>query len=159
MLFKKYLIFRHYLGSNSRSNSGSIFDSQPWVKYLYFKWIWRILLESSRIELKYSCFQPFMVYSQIIIWLWPINTSKNLTFLLKKLANIQYSTQYSTRCSTRYLTRSQVTWPWSIKFTIRLGPSTRLRSQTFSIRLDNESQVGTLLGRNLQPRWARETYY
>ena len=49
-----------------------------------------------------------MGHSQIIIGLWPICTGKNSTFILKKLANIQY------------LTWGRVTWPRSIKFTIRL---------------------------------------
>ena len=81
------------------------YTARPQVKYLYFRQIWRILVESSQIlvelspiEPRYLCYRPFMGHSQIII------------------DNIWYSTRYS----ARYWTRGRVTWPRSIKFTIRL---------------------------------------
>ena len=41
--------------------------TRPRVEYLYFRQIWRILVESSRIEPRYSCFRSIMGHSQIIM--------------------------------------------------------------------------------------------
>ena len=65
---RKNLIFVHYSLSNTRSNSGLIFDSSNiWI---HLKWtnngpMWWILGESS-----YLCFTPFVVQSQLITQLW-----------------------------------------------------------------------------------------
>ena len=45
------------------------------VEYLYVRQIWQILVELSRIELRYLCFRPFMGHSQLLIRLWPIFTN------------------------------------------------------------------------------------
>ena len=72
------------------------YSTRPHVEYLYFRRIWQILVESTMTQ-KYKLLLP--------------DSSKNSTFILKKSANIWYST----RCSTPYLTG-----PRSFKFTIRL---------------------------------------
>ena len=90
MLFKKYLILGYFLGSNSRSNSGPIFDSTSSQIPIF----WTIMMITSQFKPNYSCFWPFMGNSRIITQLWchkyklvlP-DSSKNLTFILKNLAN------------------------------------------------------------------------
>ena len=66
LLFEKYSIFGYYLGSNSRSNSGLIFDSGLCQIPIF----WTIMMITSWVEPKYLCFWPFMGHSQIITRLW-----------------------------------------------------------------------------------------
>ena len=62
-IFKKYSIFGQYSGSNSRTNSGPI-STRAIFKYQYFGQLWSLMVKSSRINLSYSRFWPFMGHSQ-----------------------------------------------------------------------------------------------
>ena len=117
-----------------------LFVHEP-MKYPDLRKIWLILVESSRIEV--FLFSAIYVTS-FFIWLWSIyksftESSKNSTFILKNLPNIQHSTWYSTRYSTRYSTWGEVTRPWSINFTIRLWLNFGHRLLVFALTTNFES--------------------
>ena len=82
------------------------YSTQPPIKYLYFRRIWWILVESSQIEPRYSCFQPFMGHSQI---------------LFDSIFNSIFDSRSSNSTTIHQIYYSALT---------------RLRSRTFRIRLD-----------------------
>ena len=109
---KKKLIFGHYSGLNSRSNSGPIFDSI-----------------SSRIPL-----DPLAVYSSTTVYIYKLlfpDSSKNLTFTLKNLA---YNLVFDS-----ILTRGRVTLVWSNKFMTWLLLSLGLNLAIFASSTNVES--------------------
>ena len=95
-LFKKYSIFGHYSGSNSRSISGPIFDSGQ-VDYLYFRQISLIVVVSNRTKIFvfstiYKSYSNKYLTKTHFKFFKP-DLSKNSTLLLKNLPNIRYSTR------------------------------------------------------------------
>ena len=106
---------------------------RPRVEYQYFRRTLWILVKSSLAKL--FVFWPFMGHCQIITQLWCISYKLLLPDLSKNSAN--YSI-FASRSSNS---------PSIHQF--YYSASTRLRSQTFSIRLEDESGVGTPLRQNL----------
>ena len=122
MLFENNSIVGHYSGSNTRSNSGLIFDSSSTSipsKWMIRDLIWQVLGESS-----YTCFTPFVVQSQVI-------TSK-----MADSASI-FASRSSNSTSIHQFYDSTLL---------------RLRTRPCAICLENEPRVGTPICRNLTSR-------
>ena len=97
---------------------------------------WTIMMITSQVEPKYSCFWPFMGHSQIITRLWCIiyklllpDLSKNSIFILKNSANNSvFNSVFNSRSSNSTLIHqfydSALTW---------------LRLQSFDITTNLES--------------------
>ena len=103
------------------------YSTQVQVEYLYFRQIWLILLKSSRVWPRYSCFRPFMGHSLIIIRLWPIYTNfYHLNWDKTGLLNLKTRLIFHIRLDIRLCIQldirlgGRVTQPRSINFTIRL---------------------------------------
>ena len=117
------------------------------------KMVWCI--DSSRAVYRVS---PNCSFPQISKWdsltkfvvLLP-ESSKNLTFILKNSPNIQYLTWYL----TQYSTWGQVTWPWSINFTIglRLDLGHQILVFVLTTNLEKISILSSRLSPLFSPFW------
>ena len=107
------------------------------------------MANTSQVELRYSCFRPFLGHSRIIIWLWPKYTNIYRLTRVKTRLILKNAANNSIFASVLDLILNLRSSNSTLIFQFCDSALTRLRLQSFDISLDDELRVGTQLCRYL----------